>query len=342
MMKRLLALLLGLLLLPLAAYGYSSEEARAHNADLAARWVNWYPSGWSVEPAARPELEEILTELEGADDLPLALHDWICEAVFFDRDALDAGIYSTLSPSQVLRERRGVCEAIANLAQALFVEAGIPCIKVRGVAIPEGESWESTDIDPSRINHTWNEFYAGGRWVTMDCSMDMGNEYSRGQFLPGAVSHTFFDPDPANFAENHLILERSADWPENIPDHWAKEELGWAADSGRIPPSAFRDYRSPISAGELLPLLDLPSDVNPEPVSRLEAAHMAAGWLGSPEGAPADPYEDTNGLAPEDRALLALLCQKGILRGDGTRFRPGDPLTRQEALIIISRIYGGN
>lgn len=340
-MKKLLALLLAALLLPVGCHALEAKEVREHNDALSRLWVNWYPSGWSVEPSARQEIQGILTELGEREDLPLALHDWICETIFFDRDALNAGIYSTLSPSQVLRERRGVCEAIANLAQALFLEAGIPCIKVWGVAIPLGERWEDAGTDPSRINHTWNEFYAGGRWITMDCTMDMGNEYVQVRFVPGAVSHTFLDPDPAYFAESHLILERGSDWPENIPDDWAKGELERAVSSGLVPLSALGNYRADVSADELLALLGLPSENASGPLTRLGAARMAARWVGPSREAPAAPYQDTGELAPEDRVLLDLLYQSGVMRGDGSFFRPGDALSRQEAILLTIRIYGG-
>lgn len=340
-MKKLLALLLAALLLPVSGQALEADKVREHNDALSRRWVNWYPSGWSAEPFARQEIQGILAELGEREDLPLALHDWICESIFFDRDALNAGIYSTLSPSQVLRERRGVCEAIANLAQALFLEAGIPCVKVWGAVIPEGERWENTDIDPSRINHTWNEFYADGRWITMDCTMDMGNEYIQGRFVPGAVSHTFLNPDPAYFAESHLILERGSDWPENIPDDWAKGELEQAVSSGLVPLSALGNYRADISADELLTLLGLPSENAPGPLTRLGAARVAAQWVDPYHEAPAAPYQDTGALAPEDRKLLDALYQSGIMEGDGFLFRPGDALSRQEAILLITRIYGG-
>ncbi len=308
-----------LLLLPPGARAMSQEEVLAHDREIADRWVNWVPADWERDG----DVAALAAQLAAGDPaaLPERVHRWICENIRYDWDAFEAGTYSTLSPASVLAEGRGVCEGIANLVQALFLEAGVPCIKVWGVAITEDQSWEAWDT--SRINHTWNEYYWAGTWTSMDCTMDLQNG--------PPYRAAYLAPEPAFFARTHLVLRRGEGG--DAPDPWALAEVTEAVDRGLVPLDLLRRYRAPVTERELLALLGR-SGGEERPLTRLEAALLLAEGL---ETGGTAPYIDTGHLPADAQAALAALYRLDILHGSGGRFCPNDLFTRQEAAAVLAR-----
>lgn len=323
------------LMLPLQAV---EIDVATHNRNISQQWVNWYP-GELPQSAEVTRLAKELREEAGSPEMvPLAIHDWICKNICYDWDAYNSEQYSTLRPDDVLRERRGVCEAIANLTQALYLASDIPCIKVWGVCIPEGESWSAEMSALERANHTWNEFSWNGRWVTIDCTMDIKSKYLNGEatYLPGIID--YFDPDETFFAQTHKRLRRGFDLPENVPDRWALPAVQKAADGAFIPLELLSGYSEPVTCGEFLRLLGEASGED-KLLRRIEAAMITASFLKDSESG-VFPYLDAAGYTQEEQAALSILFQRKIMVGTGPdTFSPEEYLTRQEAIAIVSRMF---
>lgn len=309
--KRNIVLIVVLAALEMPVWAAGNDSVLEHNQTVSTAWVNWTPSEWVRDESVKSLAEQLLTEAGSKEAVPRRIHDWVCENICYDWDALYAGIYSTLSPAQVLRERRGVCEAIANLTQTLFLEAGIPCIKVWGTALAEGERWSETELDTGCVNHTWNEFYMDGRWVTVDCTMDMKNSYADGAYSFAPWGNNYFDPSESFFAQTHQRLQRGFDLPENVPSDWAKPEIKAAVDREIVPLSFLTNYRTPVTECEFMELLGLDGG-DDQPLKRIQAAVLLVQMLGGTSGA-SPPYEDVDLLNEEEQNALIVLYQAGIM-----------------------------
>lgn len=322
----------------LVVLAYMLAPAARAAGGMPEGWVNFRPAEWDRGDAVCALSRELAAQADTREALPRLVHDWICDNIYYDEDALEAGIYAELSASETLHARKGVCESFANLAQSLLLEAGVPCVKVWGAAIPEGERWSETGIDPERVNHTWNEYYLDGHWHPMDCTMDMGNRFRAGAFLPGEWGSAYLDPEPEFFAETHRCLQRSFDLPEDLPDGWAVPELEQAAQRGSVPLAYFGRYREAVTERELCEMLGADGG-NDEPLSRASAAVLLAERLGTGTHG-GDAFADTRFCGEEERQAVAALARRGITAGTGNgQFSPRAIITRQEAIVLIERLY---
>lgn len=146
-------------------------------------------------------------------DRALAIHDWICSYVYYDRDSLSSDVTAPYSATEVINRRRAVCLGYATLYATLCRAIDIPCNVVSGYAlgIYDGATeWNEINSDTTEQNHAWNEVYVDGRWVIVDTTWDSLNKYENGEFSDGeSISHLYFDANLEFFSKNHKILEYS-------------------------------------------------------------------------------------------------------------------------------------
>ena len=332
-----LLILACLLLLKSGAQAITTDDIFNYNQTASSEWVNWCPSFWTAQESVSAVTQEIVASTNSMEEIPLFVHDWICKNIYYDWDAFESGTYYELAADEVLQSGKGVCESIANLVQAILLESGIPCIKVWGVAINADSSWENIDISPDRINHTWNEFYMDGHWITMDCTMDMANSYSQGEYIYRPWSYEYFDPDEDFFARTHLRLSRGDTFPENIPSDWAMGEVCTLVDTTAVPLALLSNYHAPITEADMLMLLGIDGGTD-APISRGQTAVLLASLLGF-NSSGSTPYIDLGNCNEDMQSAIKALYQKGVMVGtsDDT-FSPNTYLTRQEALIIKARL----
>jgi hypothetical protein len=77
--------------------------------------------------------------------------------------------------------------------------------------------------------------------------------------------------------------------------------------------------------------------------TRQEMAIIASRLLGINCGAFEDvklPYKDLSSIADWSLGYVKVAYKMGIMKGDGTNFNPGAPITRQEAMAMFARMYG--
>lgn len=124
-----------------------------------------------------------------------AIHDWVCNNIWYDYDALHSGISEDKSALETLESQKGVCIDYASLTAALLRAAHIPAKLQAGYVLNTGESWSDELISGEKSNHAWNEAYIDGRWVIIDTSYDSNNTYKEKTFSAGTglKNRKYFD-----------------------------------------------------------------------------------------------------------------------------------------------------
>lgn len=160
------------------------------------------------------ELAASITEGCSTDyDKALAIHDWICDNIYYDSDSISGDFNNApYVASDVLAEKRAVCLGYANLYAAMCRSLSIPCNVVTGYALGVFETsdseWNDSNINTTEANHAWNEVYLDSRWVIVDTTWDSGNKIRNSQWEnEGETSHLYFDANLRFFSTNHKILE---------------------------------------------------------------------------------------------------------------------------------------
>lgn len=164
--------------------------------------------------ASVAELSRSITQGVSSEyDKALAIHDWVCENIFYDSDSINGSTNTApYVASDVIETKRAVCLGYANLYAALCRAADIPCNVVTGYALgvsgSSSSSWDSTNIGSTEANHAWNEVYIDSRWIIVDTTWDSRSSIKNGEALrEGSVSHLYFDANLRFFSANHKILE---------------------------------------------------------------------------------------------------------------------------------------
>ncbi len=142
----------------------------------------------------------------------LAIHDWVADYVYYDRDYLNGKTKTTnLTSISVLDNRYAVCSGYSSLTKDLITAAGIPCKLIVGYALGIGtgeEDWSDVNLRRLKPNHAWNEAYVDGRWVILDTTWDSSNTYEGGKFNKGdRVSRTYFDSTVNFFSNDHKTMD---------------------------------------------------------------------------------------------------------------------------------------
>lgn len=183
------------------------EKAKSRSSALRSTYSIAHRDG-DIEDMAK----EITADCENDYDRALALHDWICENIYYDEDSItDEGNTAPYTATQVLRERRAVCLGYANLYAAFLRSLDIPTNVVAGYGLGVGTGdnrWNEENIETIDSNHAWNEVYIDNRWVIVDTTWDSKNKIRKGvKIRDNNYSHLYFDANLKFFSNNHKIVE---------------------------------------------------------------------------------------------------------------------------------------
>ncbi|PKM57363.1 MAG: hypothetical protein CVU98_06445 [Firmicutes bacterium HGW-Firmicutes-3] len=157
--------------------------------------------------------ESITYGISNDYDKAKAIHDWVCNNIFYDYDYL-YGVTKevTTSAKSVLDSRRSVCAGYARLTATLLRAAGIPSKEISGYALGlSTEGWSENIINTGITNHAWNEAFVDNRWIIIDTTWDSNNKYENGIFSTGTgLNHyKYFDPTLESFSATHKIVDYS-------------------------------------------------------------------------------------------------------------------------------------
>jgi len=195
-----------------SAYQVNLSFAQEERTDPNALAFYLLPSRdiQSDDPNIVAVAQAITSGLTSDQDKALAIHDWVCENIYYDYDAYFGRTeYRDTSAVNVLHDRINVCEGYANLTAALMRAAGIPAKRVSGYTISRGEHYPAGALAGTGVtNHAWNEICLNRRWIIIDATWDSRNRYEYGQFYStGTVKHTYYDISLKDFSETHVTMK---------------------------------------------------------------------------------------------------------------------------------------
>ena len=193
-------------------YNHNSSVATDKREDIAALTYYLMPST-SIQSDSHDIVQlakSITAGITGDYDKAIALHDWVCNNIYYNYDAYYGRTsFGDNTAFGTLQSRTSVCEGYANLTAALFRAAGIPAKKIVGFAlgVSTNGSWPANFDPSSTSNHAWIEAYLDGRWVIIDSTWNSNNSWEHGQpsNSSGLRSYRYFDISPEFFAMNHAI-----------------------------------------------------------------------------------------------------------------------------------------
>lgn len=168
--------------------------------------------------------KEITAGLKNDYEKAKAIHDWICNNIWYDMDAYKTNSnYGDTSALGTLSSKKSVCQGYSSLTVALLRSSGIPAKLVMGNAlgIDSAKEWTSETISKDDINHTWVEAYVDSRWISIDATWDSDNTYQNGTWSTntGLNSYRYFDPTISGFSLDHMLIN----YNEEIPNWWIDE-----------------------------------------------------------------------------------------------------------------------
>jgi transglutaminase domain-containing protein len=153
-------------------------------------------------------------------DKAVAIHDWVCNNIYYDWDSYSSKNYTGMDTSALgtLHSKRSVCDGYANLTAALLRAAGVPAKKISGFALGVSNDYWPENFDPNKdTNHAWNEFWANGRWVILDTTWDSDNAWRNGgiEKNTGLRGYHYFDINVGLLSADHVIKDyNEADVPQ--------------------------------------------------------------------------------------------------------------------------------
>jgi hypothetical protein len=142
-----------------------------------------------------------------------AIHDWVADNIYYDKDALNDGSYVSIDNRalSVLERRRCVCVGYSYLGISLLRAAGVPTAGMNCYAlnITNDGGWDSPANVLGPANHILTVAYNGERWIIMDITWDSDNVYEQGQYkkrVGRGVSRRYFDTTLEFISNTHRLI----------------------------------------------------------------------------------------------------------------------------------------
>ena len=293
---------------------------RADDTALAA-YLSPTAAIQSTNPAIVKLAEEITSKLSTDYEKTLAIHDWVCNNIWYDLDAANHGKRQAADAVTTLNNRRGVCSGFSNLLAALLRASDIPAKTVRGTAVPTAiSSWTQNQLSGKEVNHAWNEAYVNNRWMIIDATWNCDNDYEGGRKIKsgGLYSYQYFDAVLETFSLDHRILEYedAAISAPDSPSYWAEDAVRAAIAHGLVPRIMRTGYTQAITRAEFCSL----ATIFYEAVTDTEITGRKT-------------FDDTDDINVEKMAAI------GVVQGIGYGyFHPNGLLTREQAATMLSRL----
>jgi transglutaminase-like putative cysteine protease len=162
---------------------------------------------------------EITEGIENDYDKIRAIHDWVCNNIYYDFDALYGyGELISVSALETFDSRRSVCQGYASITAALLRASGFPTKVVSGYAFGVGvdSEWNDDIISSGETNHAWNEVYVSDRWIIIDTTWNSNNRYLNKEFSDntGLRNYKYFDISIELFSSDHLMVSDDSEADE--------------------------------------------------------------------------------------------------------------------------------
>jgi len=301
----------------MAAYRSNEKIYSAGSTDRAAQIYYRDANPDEITDAVRAKAKEITANIEGDYEKILAIHDWVAQNIYYDRD----DYYKRTTGNKydaptVLSTRKSVCEGYASLTAALLRAVAIPVKTVYGYALGTGAK---KPIMEGERNHAWTEAFADGRWIILDTTWDSNNEWEYGKISVsnGLIEgRPYFDPDLIDFSLDHRIdIYSPAAERIPTPSGWAASVVARANVLSLVPDTLNKAYQRNITRVEFCALaVTLYETINGTITGRAS-------------------FSDTTDVNVEKMAAI------GVVNGTGDgKFTPNGMLTREQAATILARL----
>lgn len=159
----------------------------------------------SAPKSVSGETEKLAAYLTGQASSELekvrAFYVWIAANINYDMNLFLSGDRSTkITPEDVLRRKKTVCQGYAELFQALCKQSSIPCYIVtgysKGYGFDAGKKLSQTD-------HAWNAVKIDGKFFLTDVTWGAGVINHKGKY-ERKFNEAYFLSKPENFVYSHL------------------------------------------------------------------------------------------------------------------------------------------
>lgn len=165
-------------------------------------------------PEIKSLAEKITKYKTGNYNKILAIHDWVAENLYYDKDALKSGKYryEKYDVMSMLHNKRTVCRGYSKMAVTLLRAIDIPAIDVECFALGETSDggWDCNNNLSAEANHVITFALANNRWIIMDPTWDSVNEYRNGEYVEkseGGARHNYYDATLAFFSYTHRFIK---------------------------------------------------------------------------------------------------------------------------------------
>lgn len=150
----------------------------------------------NADPQITRKTDELTASCSDDAEKAESIYKWIIKNIRYDYE------YSVYDPVICFREKRGVCNAIAQLYTVMCNCAGIPCLLVYGESIDAPLAAEKTSTVQ---NHAWVLIYTDGQWRYCDPTWDVGDPARREYYMISStqagidhIAYSVFVPDPVS------------------------------------------------------------------------------------------------------------------------------------------------
>lgn len=190
---------------------YLNKKTDAFSKTAYRQNTNLYQSNL---PEIHSLAEKITKYKTGNYNKVLAIHDWVAENLYYDKDAIKSGKYrfEKYDVLSMLHTRRTICRGYSKMAVTLLRSVDIPAMDVHCFALGESSigDWTCGDNMNAEANHVLTFAFADNRWIIMDPTWDSVNEYRNGEYIEkseNGAQHSYFDATLAFFSYTHRFIK---------------------------------------------------------------------------------------------------------------------------------------
>ena len=169
-----------------------------------------------------------------------SIYRWMADRIDYDVEAYLSGKIAGTGSTDVLSQRKSVCEGFASLFEELARESGLKVKSIAGYAkgysTVRGQRFE-------KPNHMWTAVQLNGEWRMIDATWGAG--YVANDKYVKVLSEAFFLVPPEQFVFSHLPVEEN--WQLQRTPRISQAEFEALPP---VQPNFFNNAISPVEAWE--------------------------------------------------------------------------------------------
>jgi hypothetical protein len=181
------------------------------------QYIRIVPPG--ISQLVQPLTHYLCDRYSSEEDKVRSISVWIIHNIKYDAKVYSTGKRKKLSPNQILRKRKAICQGYCDLFEAMCREAGITAATIEGY--DKGALYEPGDIFV-RDDHAWSAVNTGGGWHLLDLTWSAGYLVPKRQNFRRMLYFYFDIP----FRQKYKFIKHiSYDYYYTKPELFAKDHL---------------------------------------------------------------------------------------------------------------------